>query len=343
MNKVNQKQITIWLISALFFILLIVIIGGATRLTHSGLSMVDWHPISGIIPPLSENDWINEFENYKKYPEYLKINYGMSLSQFKFIFFWEYIHRLAARFLGILFIIPFFWFLFNKKLNYSLIKKLLIMFILGACQGLYGWYMVKSGLIENPYVSHYRLTGHLLLAFTLMAYILWNTLKLNKLNFQAGSIKTKEHLKPILHWILLVIIIQIIYGAFTAGLKAGFGWNTFPKMGGQWIPSNLLPLSPWYTNFFEHGLTVQFIHRMLGWLLCMLIPGFWKYAHEFELNKKQKQAINIFLYCTIAQFILGMLAIIWVVPIWLGVSHQIGAFFLVAAWIYFYFLICHTK
>tara|TARA_B100000029_G_scaffold314756_1_gene307177 strand:+ start:1458 stop:2489 length:1032 start_codon:yes stop_codon:yes gene_type:complete len=343
MNKINQKQLTIWLISALFLILLIVIIGGATRLTHSGLSMVEWHPISGIIPPLSETDWINEFENYKRYPEYLKINYGMSLSQFKFIYFWEYIHRLAGRLLGILFIIPFFWFLLNKKLNYNLIIKLLIMFILGAFQGLYGWYMVKSGLIDDPYVSHYRLAGHLLLAFTLVAYILWNTLELNKFYFQTGSQRTKERLKPILQWIFLVIIIQVAYGAFTAGLKAGFGWNTFPKMGGQWIPGGLLPLSPWYVNFFEHSLTVQFIHRMLGWLLCILIPGFWKYAHEFELNQKQKQSINLLLYCTIVQFILGMLTIIWVVPIWLGVSHQIGALCLLAIWIYCYFLVCYTK
>ena len=173
MNTTTKRQITTWLLSACLLIFLMVIIGGITRLTRSGLSMVEWHPISGIIPPISDSAWQEEFEKYQNFPEYNKLNQKMTLDQFKFIFFWEYIHRLIGRLLGIFFIIPFAYFLVKKKLNPPLIKKLLLMFVLGGFQGLYGWYMVQSGLIDNPHVSHYRLAGHLVLAFVLLAYILW--------------------------------------------------------------------------------------------------------------------------------------------------------------------------
>ena len=154
----------------------------------------------------------------------------------------------------------------KKKLHPPLMKKLLFMFFLGGLQGLYGWYMVKSGLVDDPHISHYRLAGHLILAFGTMAYILWTALDLNKDKFQKGTHFNRKKMRPTLHWIFAILILQIIYGAFTAGLKAGYGWNTFPKMGGQWIPEGLLPLVPWWRNFFEHQMTVQFIHRCLGWI-----------------------------------------------------------------------------
>ena len=316
-----------------------VIIGGVTRLTRSGLSMVEWHPISGIIPPLTDTAWEIEFEKYQQYPEYQKLNQGMTLPQFKFIFFWEYVHRLIGRLLGVFFIIPFAYFLIKKKLNPPIMKKLLFMFVLGGLQGLYGWYMVKSGLIDNPHVSHYRLAGHLLLAFGLMAYILWVSLTINKERFTPATAYNKEKLSPVLNWILAVIVIQIIYGAFTAGLKAGYGWNTFPKMAGEWIPGGLLPLSPWYLNLIEHNFTVQFIHRMLGWILCLLIPGFWRFCKGFVLNEHQKKALDWLLWTILIQFGLGIFTLILVVPVWLGVMHQAGALLLFMTAVYNRFLL----
>ena len=196
MDPKKKKQITTWLISACLLIFLMVKIGGVTRLTKSGLSMVEWHPISGVIPPMNDSTWETEFEKYQQYPEYQKLNHGMTLSQFKFIFFWEYVHRLIGRALGIFFIIPFTYFLTKKKLNPPLMKKLLFMFVVGGLQGLYGWYMVKSGLVDNPHVSHYRLAGHLILAFGLMAYILWTALNVNRERFTKGTNYNKEHLRP---------------------------------------------------------------------------------------------------------------------------------------------------
>ena len=222
-------------------------------------------------------------------------------------------------------------------------KKLLFMFVLGGLQGLYGWCMVKSGLVDNPHVSHYHLAGHLILAFGLMAYILWTALTVNKEGFAPSTAYNKEKLQPVFNWVIAVIILQIIYGAFTAGLKAGYGWNTFPKMAGQWIPGGLLPLSPWYLNLLEHNFTVQFIHRMLGWGLCMLIPGYWRYTRGFNLAPQQDFAITALMNVVIVQFLLGMLTLIWVVPVWLGVLHQAGAFVLLAVWVYNYFLFCNTE
>ena len=320
-----------------------VIIGGVTRLTRSGLSMVEWHPISRIMPPLTDIAWETEFEKYQQYPEYQKLNQGMTLPQFKFIFFWEYVHRLIGRLLGIFFIIPFAYFLIKKKLNPPLMKKLLFMFVLGGLQGLYGWYMVKSGLVDNPHVSHYRLTGHLLLAFGLMAYIFWTALTINKKKFIPSTAYNREKLQLVLNWILAVIFLQIIYGAFTAGLKAGYGWNTFPKMAGEWVPRGLLPLTPWWKNFVEHTFTIQFIHRMLGWILCMLIPGFWRYCKGFELTPQQEKAIDWLLWTILIQFGLGVLTLIMVVPVWLGVLHQAGAVVLLMTAVYNRFLLNNVE
>ncbi len=342
MNTHTQKQITTWLIVACLLIFLMVIIGGITRLTRSGLSIVEWHPLSGVIPPMTDSAWELEFKKYQQFPEYQKLNQGITLSQFKFIFFWEYIHRLIGRLLGLFFIIPFAYFFIKKKLDTPLIKKLLMMFLFGGLQGLYGWYMVKSGLVDNPHVSHYRLAGHLVLAFGLMAYILWTALDVNRERFTKGTSYNKMYLRPVLHWIISLIILQIIYGAFTAGLKAGYGWNTFPKMAGQWIPGGLLSLSPWYLNLVEHNLTVQFIHRILGWGLCMLIPGYWRYTRGFDLTLQQDFAITALMNIVIVQFLLGILTLLWVVPVWLGILHQAGAFVLLAAWVLSYFLISNV-
>ena len=216
------------------------------------------------------------------------------------------------------------------------------MFALGGFQGLYGWYMVQSGLIDNPHISHYRLAGHLVLAFGLMAYILWTALDMNRDRFEKNTLYNFNKLRPVMLWIFAVILLQISYGAFTAGLKAGYGWNTFPKMAGQWIPEGLFPLSSWWKNLFDHQMTVQFIHRLLGWGLCLLIPGLWRYTRGLMLPSHLDKAVTLFVYIIIIQFILGILTLIWVVPIWLGVMHQVGAFLLVAVAVYNYFLISNV-
>ena len=172
---------------------------------------------------------------------------------------------------------------------------------------------------------------------------MWTALDLNKDKFQKGTHFNRKKMRPILHWIFAILILQIIYGAFTAGLKAGHGWNTFPKMGGQWIPEGLLSLAPWWRNLFEHQMTVQFIHRCLGWLLCFLIPGFWRFTRGLMLNTHQEKAITWLLNIVIIQFLLGMLTLIWVVPVWLGVMHQAGAFLLLATWVHVYFLVSHAE
>jgi cytochrome c oxidase assembly protein subunit 15 len=338
MDSKTKKQLTLWLSSALLLIFLMVIIGGITRLTRSGLSMVEWHPVSGVIPPLNEAEWIVEFEKYQQYPEYQKLNQGMTLENFKFIFFWEYIHRLIGRLLGVLFVVPFTWFWMKKKLSPPFAKKLIGIFLLGGAQGLFGWYMVKSGLVDVPHVSHYRLAGHLILAFGLMAYILWTTLSLHREKFTYSTPYNKTHLSGKLNWIIAVLVLQIVYGAFVAGLKAGYGWNTFPKMAGQWVPSGLLPLSPWYINLTEHNFTVQFIHRWIGWILCMIIPVFWRYCKGFTLSIQQVKAVDYLLWTLLVQFGLGILTLIMVVPVWLGVAHQAGAVILLLSAVYCKFL-----
>ena len=217
------------------------------------------------------------------------------------------------------------------------------MFALGSLQGFYGWYLVSSGLNDNPHVSHYRLAGHLLLAFVLMSYILWTILDVNRNHFPMGTNYNLKKLRPALNFIIALIFLQIIYGAFTAGLKAGYGWNTFPKMAGRWIPDGLITLSPWWLNLVEHNVTVQFIHRLLGWSLFMMITGFWRYSRGFNLTIKQDQAITLLLCIIIVQFGLGIFTLIMTVPILLGILHQAGAFLLLAYAIYIYFLINHTK
>lgn len=229
MNYKCDRSIIIWLVFVCLMIFAMVIIGGITRLTDSGLSMVEWKPLMGAIPPLTEAEWLRVFDLYKQYPEYQKVNSGMELSEFKFIFFWEYFHRLFGRLIGVVFFIPYVYFLFKKKIEKKLNKKLFIAFILGGLQGLMGWYMVKSGLIDRPDVSHFRLAAHFGLALTIIGYIFW--IILGQINFS----NQKLIYYPKLFWslaILLVILsVQIIYGAFVAGLDAGLAYNTFPTMG----------------------------------------------------------------------------------------------------------------
>ena len=333
MNK-PKISIIIWLISGCILIFIMVIIGGLTRLTGSGLSMVDWNLFMGAIPPITHQEWQEAFNIYKKYPEYQIKNYDFTLSQFKNIFFWEYLHRMIGRLLGLVFIIPFIYFIITKQLDKKLLLKTSILLILGATQGFIGWWMVKSGLVNNPDVSHFRLAVHLTTAFITFAYTFWVILTLL---FPQKKFNNKE-LFNISVPLLILVIIQIIYGAFVAGLDAGKIYNTWPKMHDKWIAESVYAISPIWKNFTEGLAGVQFIHRCLAFILLFLV--FWLYmkSRKFNLIKIEHYAINSILIIISFQVILGVLVLIKGVPILLGSLHQISAFLLLASSVFCVFV-----
>ncbi len=328
MKNKDNKPVIIWLLSGCLLIFLMVVVGGITRLTNSGLSMVDWNPIMGFIPPMNDLEWNTAFEQYKQYPEYQIVNYHFTLSEFKSIFFWEYFHRLIGRLIGMVFLIPFVYFIITKKLSKKLKLQSLVLFAMGGLQGFIGWWMVKSGLVKDPDVSHFRLATHLITAFLTFAYTYWVALGLMYNDEKTIYYKS---LRTILFFVFGVTIIQIIYGAFVAGLNAGFIMNTYPKMGDQWINDAVFALTPLYKNFIEGLAGVQFIHRYLAYVVVGLILFFVVKGQGFELTDRQKSASKIMLYVVFIQFLLGVFTLIYAVPVWLGVVHQVGAFLLLTA------------
>jgi cytochrome c oxidase assembly protein subunit 15 len=320
----QDKPIVIWLLSGCFLIFLMVVIGGITRLTHSGLSITEWNLLMGTIPPLNDAQWQDAFEQYKQFPEYKIVNHHFTLQEFKQIFFWEYLHRLIGRIIGLVFIIPFIYFLIKKKLTPSLIKKSLFLFFLGALQGFFGWFMVKSGLQDRPDVSHYRLALHLITAFITYSFTFWFALEL--MLPKIGNPVKKLHRFAL--FILIITIIQIIYGAFVAGLDAGLIYNTFPKMNNQWIADNVFAFSPWWKNLIEHKDGVQFVHRYMAYFVFISIIIFYFYSYKFKPNVIQTKGIIAMTIAVIIQFLLGVFTLLYHVPIVLGALHQIGAFFL---------------
>jgi cytochrome c oxidase assembly protein subunit 15 len=328
MDNHYDKSVFYWLMSGVVLIFIMVVLGGITRLTHSGLSMVDWNLFMDMIPPLNDQQWMDKFEQYKQYPEYQLVNFNFSLQEFKSIFFWEYIHRLTGRILGLVFFIPFIYFLIKGRLKGKLLWQSLILMGLGGLQGFVGWWMVKSGLVKNPDVSHYRLATHLLLAFLTFAYTFWVALEVK---FKNRIHHFHSKLKFFLKVIMVLVILQITYGAFVAGLNAGFVYNTWPKMGDVWIAENVTVLQPFYLNFLEGLGGVQFIHRYLAVLIALLIIYVWFKVRTISLNNLQKLSINALLFIVVLQFVLGVFTLIYAVPVWLGVVHQVGAFFLLAS------------
>lgn len=330
--KKDNKAVIYWLLTGCALIFIMVIVGGITRLTHSGLSISNYKLISGTIPPMNEIEWKEAFDLYKQYPEYQKLNYGMSLEEFKDIYFWEWIHRVIGRFIGLVFIFPFIYFLIRKQLSSSTIKKSLVLLLMGSFQGFLGWYMVKSGLVDRPDVSHYRLAAHLTTAFITFAFTFWVALDLMFPNRK--NIDTK--LRNFIRIGLLVLIIQIIYGAFVAGLDAGWIHNHWPLMSeGKLIHETVYTeQNPTYLNFIEGKSGVQFIHRTLAYIVALFILSIWYKATRLDLTKWQTQGVNILLIMVGIQFLLGVLTLLLAVPVWLGVLHQVGAFILLSAMVF---------
>ena len=333
--KSNHKQIAIWLFSGCFLIFGMVVIGGITRLTGSGLSITEWKPIMGAIPPLNDAEWEVAFQKYQQIPQFQKVNYHFELSDFKTIFWWEFIHRLLGRLIGIVFIIPFLWFLVKKKFDSVTIKKMLFLFLLGGIQGFLGWFMVSSGLAERTSVSHIRLAIHLMFAFITFAFTFYYGLELIYTE-KRESIQNKK-LSALNKLVFVVLSIQIIYGAFVAGLHAGKIHNTFPLMSGQVIPTGMSVMQPTWLNIFDNPVTVQFIHRFLAFTLLFLVAWFYVESGKEKLNNFQKKGIHILIAAIGIQFLLGVITVLTQANIVMASIHQIGAFFLFSSSIYLLF------
>ncbi len=319
----QQRPIAIWLFLCCAAIFAMVVLGGVTRLTGSGLSMVQWEPLMGILPPLDHAQWQETFRLYQQFPEYKLRNYSMNLAEFKSIFWLEYFHRLLGRAIGVIFFVPLLYFIVTGRVRKSLIPRLAGMFVLGGLQGLMGWYMVKSGLVDNPHVSPYRLTAHLGLAFIIYAYIFWTALDLYFPRTSGMAISRR--LKQAALLLTLGIFITVLSGGFVAGLKAGYAFNTFPLMDGHLVPESIFALSPLWTNFFENIATVQFDHRVMATLMFLLIPLFWLFATRRELPPRARLGSHLLLAMLVVQISLGISTLLLYVPIPLAAAHQAGA------------------
>ena len=267
----SNRLVAYWLLICCGLVFAMVILGGVTRLTGSGLSIVDWRPIMGTLPPLGEDQWQATFDLYQQSPEFQKVNSHMNVQDFKGIFWLEYLHRLLGRTIGIVFLVPFLVFIWKGHIQKRELPKYSLMLVLGGLQGLLGWYMVKSGLVDNPHVSQYRLTAHLMAAFLIYAYMFWVALGLL---YERREDKAHPWYRKTLALTALVTI-TVISGGFVAGLKAGLLYNTFPLMGGQWLPHGMFAIEPAWRNFFDNMVTVQFDHRVLAIGTLLLVLAYW--------------------------------------------------------------------
>jgi cytochrome c oxidase assembly protein subunit 15 len=325
--RAADRQIALWLFTVAGFVMLMVLVGGLTRLTDSGLSITEWAPIRGALPPFTHADWLAEFEKYKQIPEYQLVNLGMSLAEFKFIYWWEWGHRFLGRIVGLVFFIPFIVFLAQKKISRAQLPPLLGLFALGGLQGFMGWYMVASGLTERVDVSQYRLAMHLGLALIIFAAVLW--LALNYWRGKAGQ----GHFAPRSKWaavIVAAVLAQSLMGALVAGINAGKTYTDWPLMDGDLIPAGLFDMQPFWLNFSENHLTVQFDHRMIAYALAAL-TGWHIYRVLLSGTGGAAQLSAKWLGGALAlQIVLGISALMLAVPIWLGAAHQLGAVALLA-------------
>lgn len=307
-----------WLYFVAFLVFCMVIVGGATRLTDSGLSITEWQPLLGAIPPLTEADWLIALEKYRQIPEYQLINKGMSLDEFKFIYWWEWAHRFLGRFIGIAFFLPFVYFAATGALTLKMSIRCAVLLVLGGLQGALGWYMVASGLVDRVDVSQYRLSAHLTLATIIFAAILWVAFGLN--GRRRAPKNSRERMALL---IAGLVILQVAAGGFVAGLDAGMGYNTWPLMDGQLVPKGLLVMEPVWRNMFENAMTVQFNHRVLAYVITVAVAG---YAYVVQTREA-----SWILAAVLLQVVFGVWTLLWQVPLWLGLVHQGGALVVLAA------------
>jgi heme a synthase len=326
----SPRTVALWLLVCCALIFAMVVLGGVTRLTRSGLSIVEWQPLVGTIPPLTDAQWHELFDKYRQTPEYRHVNTGMDLAGFQDIFWLEYFHRLLGRLIGVVFLVPFLWFLARRQIDRALAPKLVVMFVLGALQGLLGWYMVKSGLVDEPRVSPYRLTAHLGLAIGIYAYMLWTALGLLAPRPAAPAPRLRRTGLAV----TTLIGITLLAGGFVAGTHAGFAFNDWPYMHGKLVPDGLYALSPWWANLFENIAAVQFHHRLLAYLLVLAVPLYWLQAQRSVLPAALHNGFHVLLALLAVQVTLGILTLIHVVPVPLAAAHQAGAVALLSAALY---------
>lgn len=318
MTLQERRRVAAWLVICAGLVFAMVVVGGITRLTHAGLSMVEWQPLVGALPPLSPADWQALFAQYQQTPEFRLVNHAMDLEGFKSIFWWEYFHRLLGRAIGVVFLLPFLWFYFRKKIQGPVVWQLGGVFVLGALQGALGWYMVKSGLVDDPRVSHLRLTGHLGVALAIFAAEVWIALDLMSPERTRPLRATRES------FLALVVLLMALSGAMVAGLRAGYAYNTFPLMNGHLVPPETLLLEPWWKNFIYNMAAVQLVHRTIFWALAVLVPLVW-------WRQRALPAANALLGLFVLQATLGIGTLVWHVPVVLAAAHQAGAVLVLAA------------
>ena len=329
-TREQNRTVAMWLLLCCGLVFGMVVLGGVTRLTGSGLSMADWRPLMGWLPPMSEAEWQRVFELYQQTPEYQKVNSHMDLVAFEGIFWLEYLHRLLGRTIGIVFAVPLVYFFVRGYIRTAEWPKYLLMFVLGGMQGVLGWYMVKSGLVDDPHVSQYRLTAHLVAAFVIYAYMLWVAMSLL---FPAASRDRHPWFGKALG-LTTLLSLTIVSGGFVAGLKAGKIYNTFPLMGDTWIPSGTMALQPFWRNFFDNATTVQLDHRILAITTLVAVIVFWLKARNADLPARARPAVNALLHTATLQVALGIATLLTAVPIALGATHQAVAMLLFTVSLY---------
>jgi len=334
LQQATEKQrrarpwIRAWLILVAILVLAIVTVGGATRLTESGLSITEWKPLLGAIPPLTHADWLDAFAKYQQIPQYQLINKGMSLEDFQFIYWWEWAHRFFGRIIGVVVLVPLLFFWFTGRLERALAPKLAALFVLGGMQGAMGWYMVASGLSERTSVSQYRLAAHLGLAVLIFGIIVWIVLELGRKDAVKRATGQGQHGA---RWLVAMIFVQVLLGGLVAGLDAGMGYNTWPLMDGALVPAGLFHMSPWWLNAFENAMTVQFNHRMLAYLITLTVIVHAIVAHRRGLAGEIRASSLLLVALVVLQATGGILTLVFQVPLWLALIHQAGAVLLLAA------------
>ena len=332
--KINN-QLSIWLIAMFIIISIMIVVGGLTRLTDSGLSITEWQLFSGLLPPLNQNDWILYFNLYKEIPEFKLQNFNMTLQEFKVIFWWEWAHRFLGRLIGLCYLIPLIYFSFKVKI--SKILNLYFIFFLICLQGFIGWYMVTSGLVDRVDVSHFRLSIHLLVAFLILSLIFWNYLKYQNYKYILGGINS---IIPLIF--LVLILIQIVIGAFVSGMDAGKIYNSWPLMGSTYFPNDNKIENLFKFSAFSDPSLVQFIHRNLAYLIGLFYVMIFFKVYKNKLNKLYR-SVNILGFFIILQIILGIFTIILGAHIYIAAVHQVSSIFLVTSSIYFFFINTRTN
>ena len=323
--RARPRAIAVWLLAVAALVFLMVVVGGITRLTESGLSIVRWEPLSGAVPPLGEAAWAAEFAAYRQSPQYQLVNSGMSLAEFKSIYFWEYVHRLLGRIIGLAFMAPLAWFAFKRAIPSGYGWKLAGLLALGALQGAIGWWMVASGLVDRPDVSHIRLAVHLLAALAIFAALLWVALDLLRLAREPAARAARMPTAAI--WLLSILFLQVLFGAYVAGLDAGYAYSSWPKMGDQWFPADAPMLEPFLRNFADNPVMVQFVHRWLAFAVAaaalILARSAWAKGHG--------KAAGVLVGAVTLQILLGILTLLSGVELWIAAAHQAAAVLLLAA------------